>query len=202
MRANQSETAVPGLLCAHLFPCADLCPLRVYGCFIGGECELLTEDDLREKAALHIPNLAVVENAYVVFEHLNITQDGYLTKWIFTAEDLGEGDGRTQYPDLRIIRPYMESFLAAIILQGSNAVLNDYPNVYEYTLQNATQVQNGDFISIMLPPISNTRLLLSFVQNGGPSGIHFRRKKDVAPVSGREGDLPLVTMEICKSTTI
>ena len=161
----------------------------------------MTGDDLREKAVLHIPNFAVVEDAQIIFEHLNITQDGYLTKWIFTAEDLGEGDGRTQYPDLLIIRPNMEHFITVLTLQGSDAVLTDYPNVYERTLQNPMQVISGDFIEIQLPPIPNTRLLLSFVRNGGPSGINIRRKKDVAPVSGREGSLPLVTMEICKSCT-
>ena len=72
--------------------------------------------------------------------------------------------------------------------------------MYELTLENAIQVQTGDIIAIQLPPISNIRLLLSFVGNGGPSGVHVQRKKDVEPVSGREGPLPLVTMEISKSS--
>ena len=178
----------------------------VYGCSVGRECSssgFLTEDVLREKAALHIPNFAVVVNGYILFEHLNITQDGSLIKWGFTAEDQGEGDG---YPDLYIIRLHTEAFATAIFLRGSGAILTDHPNVYEYTLKNATQVHTGDIIAIQLPPISNTRLLLSFVGNGGPSGTYIdvglRRKKDVEPVSGREGPLPLVTMEISKSTTI
>ena len=138
-----------------------------------------------------------MESGYILFEHLNITQDGYLTKWTFTAEDLGEGDG---YPNVSIIRP-QETF----ILTLQDAVLTNYSNVYELTLQNAIQVQTGDFIAIQLPPISNIRLLLSFVGNGGPSSTYIdvglRRKKDVKPVSGREGPLPLVTMEISKSST-
>ena len=142
-----------------------------------------------------------MEDADILFEHLNITQDGYLTKWTFTAEDLGEGDGRTKYPELRITRLSFSYAQSVLTLNGSGAVLTGYPNVYEFTLQtqNATQVQTGDFIAIQLPPISDTQLLLSFVGNGGPSGVHVQRKKDVEPVSGKEGPLPLVTMEIRKS---
>ena len=163
----------------------------------------MTEDDLGGKAALYIPNFAVVEDALIIFEHQNITQDSYLTKWIFTAEDLGEGDGRTQYPNLRIIRRTLSNVVTVKTLPSSGAVLTGYPNVYEYTLQNPMPVISGDFIGIQLPPISSTRLLLSFVRNGGPSGIDvgFRRKRDVEAISDREGSLPLVTMEICKSWT-
>ena len=61
-------------------------------------------DELREKAR-YIPNFAEVENNTILFPHLNTVQDGDLVKWTFTAEDLGEGEGRTDYPDLLILDP-------------------------------------------------------------------------------------------------
>lgn len=170
-------------------------------CYVDGECSpsgFLSKEDLRENATLNIPNFVVVENDYILFEHLNITQNGSLTKWIFTAEDRGEGD---KYPDLLIFRMINNTenrrtvLVTAVTLPGSRAVPTNNVNVYEYTVQNDTQVKAGDQIAIMLPPISNARLLLSFVRNGGPEGINLR-KRAVDPVSGREGDLPLVTLEI------
>ena len=155
----------------------------------------MSKKDLKEKAALHIPNFAVVENDLILFEHLNITHDGYLTKWIFTAENLGEGEERTKYPKLRIIRMENENAVTVSTLEGCDAVLTSYFNVYEHTIEIATKVQAGDSIGIVVPSISDARLLLSFVRNSGPSGINVR-KRDVEPVSGREGNLPLVTLEI------
>ena len=159
----------------------------------------MNEEELKEKAALHIPNFAVGKNGLILFEHLKITQDGYLTKWIFTAEDLGEGDGRTQYPDLHIYRPAIQNDMTSIVftLPGHDVVLTNNSNVYEYAPQTAMQVKTGYFIAITLPSISNARLLLSFVRNSGPSGTDIGLgKRDVEPLSGREGDLPLITLEI------
>ena len=155
----------------------------------------MSEGDLREKAALHIPNFVEVEDNWIFFPHLNITQDGYLVKWIFTAEDLGQGEGRTQYPQLQIVR----SDFTPRSLQGSDPVPTDYSNVYEFTLASPIQVQAGDFIALQLPSITSARLLLSFVRNSGPPGERVLGKRDIQPVEGREGDLPLVTLEISKS---
>ena len=160
--------------------------------------QFLSDGDLREKAALHIPNFVEVEDDFIFFPHLNITQDGYLVKWIFTAEDLGQGEGRTQYPQLRIVR----SDFVPQPLQGSDPVPTDYSNVYEFTLASPMQVQAGYMIALQLPPITSARLLLSFVRNSGPPGESVRVKRDIQPVEGREGDLPLVTLEISKSRNI
>ena len=155
----------------------------------------MSEDDLREKAALYIPNFVEVEDDLILFLHLNITQDGYLVKWIFTAEDLGQGEGRTQYPQLKIVR----SDFVLQPLQGSDPVPTDYSNVYEFTLASPMQVQAGYTITLQLPPITSARLLLSFVRNSGPPGERVLGKRDIQPVEGREGDLPLVTLDISKS---
>ena len=155
----------------------------------------MSEDDLREKAALHIPNFVEVEDDFILFSHLNITQDGYLMKWIFTAEDLGQVEGRTQYPQLILV----SSDLLPQSLQGSDSVPTDYYNVYEFNLASPVEVQAGYFIVLQLPPITSTRLLLSFVRNSGPPGETVMHKRDIQPVEGREGDLPLVTLEISKS---
>ena len=158
----------------------------------------MTEEDLRKKAALSIPNFALLEEGEIQFLHLNITQDGYLKKWTFTAEDLGEGNGgsRTEYPDLRIIRPNLRFHVTAMTLHGSDAIPTEFPNVYDYT-NDTMQFIAGDFIAIKLPPMNKARLSLSFVRNSGPNGIRIQlTKRDVTPVSGREGDLPLVTLEI------
>ena len=155
-------------------------------------------NDLREKA-LYIPNFAEVEgNAIILFQHLNITQDGYLVKWTFTAEDLGEGEGRTKYPGLHINDGNLISKITA--QSGPFATSS---NVYEFLLA-AVQVQAGHFIALELPPISRARLLLSFVRNGGPPGerVSLRRRRDIEPLQGRGGDLPLVTLEISRSTMI
>ena len=83
-------------------------------------------------------------------------------------------------------------------LPGRDALLTNYSNVYEYTPEKTMRVKTGDFIGIILPPIS-ARLLLSFVRNSGPSGDVVEIPGDVEPVSGREGDLPLITLEISKN---
>ena len=100
--------------------------------------QFLSEDDLREKAALYIRNIVEVEDDFIFFSHLNISQDGYLVKWISTAEDLGQGEGRTQYPQLIII--IVRSDLVPQPLLGSDPVPTDYSNIYEFTLASPMDV--------------------------------------------------------------
>ena len=146
--------------------------------------------------ALSIPNFAEVENeedVLLMFNSLIITQNGYLVKWTFIAEDLGQEDGRTQFPGLVIGNDGL--------ISGEDAVSTNYSNVYEYTAPSSIPVQAGNIITVQLPPESSARLLLSFVRNAGPPGIDLiipigRRKRDIDPVSGREGNLPLITLEI------
>ena len=142
--------------------------------------------------ALSIPNFAEVENELLLFDSLIITQDGNLVKWTFTAEDLGQEDGRTQFPSLVIG--------ADRLISGEDAVSTNYSNVYEYTATSSMPVKAGDMIIVQQPAESRARMFLSFVRNAGPPGIDFtiigRRKRDVDPVSGREGNLPLITLEI------
>ena len=151
----------------------------------GGDCsasEFLSEADLREKTALFIPNFVLVDSNGV-FDHLTIIQDGNLTKWTFTAEDLGIG--RTGYPELRIVRDLQ----LVPMLSGSTAVSTLYPNVYEVIADPPLPVKTGDFVYLILPSISTARLLLSFVLTGSPPGVSLDTGEDI------EG-LPLITLEI------
>ena len=141
--------------------------------------------------ALSIPNFAEVENEFLLFNSLIITQNGYLVKWTFTAEDLGQEDGRTQFPGLLIDNDRL--------ISGEEAVSTNYSNVFEYTETTSMPVQAGDTIIVRQPPESSARMLLSSVRNAGPPGVAIpigRRKRDIDPVSGREGNLPLITLDI------
>ena len=84
----------------------------------------------------------------IYYDHLTITRDGYLTKWTFTAVDLGTG--RTGYPLLRI-QNVITQYL--VIINGSTA-LTIYPNVYEVTIDPPLPVEAGDLISLVLPSVS------------------------------------------------
>ena len=125
--------------------------------------------ELREKAR-YIPNFAEVEDEYITFPHLNITQDGYLVKWIFTAEDLGQGEGRTQYPQLMILAPNSIESTAAKVhcLNSFQSVATKYLNVYEYTVDPPLLVETGYFIAIYQPPRETARMLLNFVKRAPP----------------------------------
>ena len=154
----------------------------------------IDRQELMEKA-LFIPNFAEVENeedVVLMFNSLIITQNGYLVKWTFTAEDLGQEDGRTRFPNLLIGDDRL--------IFGEEAVSTNYSNVFEYTATSRMPVKAEDIITVQLPAESSARMLLSFVRNAGPPVspiiIPGRRKRDVDPVSGKEGNLPLITLEI------
>ena len=165
-------------------------------CSVGGECgasPFLSEDDVRERTAQFIPNFIQLENDCLLYPHLNITQDGYLTKWTFAAEDLGQGHER---PVLNIYR-FNDMGIPVLnnTLPGSNTLLTVYPNVFEYTVDPPLSVLAGHFIGLDLPPDTTARLLLSFILNNSPPGeslVNF----DVN--NGNIDGLPLVTLEIGK----
>ena len=112
---------------------------------------------------------------------MNITQDGQLVKWTFTAEDQGPKVGKTQYPVLQIMR----NAEIAFSLRGSQAVLTDYPNVYEYIPDYPLSVEAGDYIAVLQPPEDTARILLSFVQYPVP-GSELNVKKAVVPLVSLE----------------
>ena len=120
----------------------------------------------------------------ILYYHLPIIRDGYLTKWTFTAVDLGIG--RTGYPLLRIQDMVTLDF---VIINGSAAVSTLYPNVYEVTVAPPLPVEAGDFISLVLPSVSTARLLLTFILTGSPPGLSLATEEEI------EG-LPLITLEI------
>ena len=112
---------------------------------------------------------------------MNITQDGQLIKWTFTAEDQGPEVGRTQYPVLWVMR----NAEIAFSLNGSQAVLTDYPNVYEYIPDSPLSVEAGDYIAVLQPPEDTAHLLLSVVQCPVP-GSELNVEKAVVPLVSLE----------------
>ena len=121
----------------------------------------------------------------ILYFHLPIIRDGYLTKWTFTAVDLGIG--RTGYPLLRIQDMVTLDF---VIINGSTAQpLAIYPNVYEVTIAPPLPVEAGDFISLVLPSVTTARLLLTFILTGSQLGENIDTGEEF------EG-LPLITLEI------
>ena len=164
-------------------------------CSVGGECgssPFLSEDNVRERTAQFIPNFIQLENDHILYPQLNIIQDGYLTKWTFAAEDLGQGHER---PDLLVYRVNDITSFPVIIntLPGSNALLTVYPNVFEYTVDPPLSLQARDVIGLDLPPDTTARLLLSFILNDSPPGVSLVNF-DVD--NGNVDGLPLVTLEI------
>ena len=141
-----------------------------------------------------------MENNTILFPQLNIVQDGNLVKWTFTAEDLGEGEGRTDYPDLLILDPDngglyhdgMDSANGVVYhLNSSQAVSTKYPNVYEYTVDPPVPVKAGYFIAIHQPPKETARMLLSFVKLTGLGTIDLENQESTDDLLQ-----PLVNLEI------
>ena len=126
---------------------------------------------------------------------MNISRDGYIVKWTFTAVDQGQGD---EFPNLLVLHDLAENITHW--LDGSQSAPTGYPNVYEYTPDSPLPVEAGDFIAIEQPPEDSARLLLSFVPYAGPEGeaVDDLRevKRHVEPLPGKEGSLPLITLEV------
>ena len=157
--------------------------------FLGGDCssnQLLSETDLREMTVLYIPNIIEREDDSIEFEHLNITGAGILINWTFVARDIGEGE---EYPQL-----YVAILHSIKIIENINCGDTPYPNVYECSVT-PEPVETGDFIGLVLAPLSSAQLLLSFiVLNGAPPGESlFSSRDEIA-----EG-LPLITLGVGKS---
>ena len=147
-----------------------------------GECSrgFLSLDDLIQRARF-IPNFVEVQGELLTFPNLNITQDGYLVKWTFTAVELEQED-RTDYPVLQIWRgsSIVDSF------SSFHSVPTGYPNVYEHVLKRRLAVKAGDYIGIEQPAENSARLLISFVPLTGQLGTSDQENKL----------LPLVTVEV------
>ena len=126
---------------------------------------------------------------------MNISRDGYIVKWTFTAVAKYQGD---EFPNLLVLHPPSEDITHW--LNGSQSAPTGYPNVYEYTPDSPLPVEAGDFIAIEQPPEDSARLLLSFVRYAGPEGgtvdDRTRVKRHVEPLPGKEGNLPLIALEV------
>ena len=102
-------------------------------------------------------------------------------------------NGRHLYPNLQVYRGQSLVFT----LHASGAVSSAYPNVYEYVPDPPLSVEAGDYIAVWQPPKDTACLLLSFVRFAGPQSLVLNRtKRAIQQLLGREGNLPLVTLEI------
>ena len=140
--------------------------------------------------ALYIPNIIERGDDEIEFQHLNITQGGTLVSWTFVARAIGEG---YEYPELGVLSS-TGIFVAQLrYAVNMNCTYTPHPNVYECGVT-PLPVEAGDFISLRFPPLSNARLLLSFILNGAPPGFSFSPGVDEL-VEG----LPLITLGMGKS---
>ena len=135
--------------------------------------------------ALYIPNIIEREDDVIAFKHLNITQDGTIVNWTLVARHVGEGE---KYPKLSIFK---EDKVFQKPIENINCTKTPYPNVYECSVT-PEPVEAGDFIGLVLPPLSSAQLLLSFlITNDSHSGESFLTGRKV------EG-LPLISVGIGK----
>ena len=146
----------------------------------------LSEDELKMKATQYARNISHFSDDRIKFQALNVTQEGYLSKWTFAAQDKGETG--SVYPALIVLRINDRGKSVALLMQSSDPVPTLYPNVYESIITPPLLVRVGDFIALDLPSIQRTRLLLSLVttQESVGAGIF----------TGAVDALPLVFLQI------
>ena len=152
-------------------------------CSTGGDCssQLLSKANLTELTARFI--IVERDDDEIEFKHLSITQNGFLVKWTFVARNIGDGD---DYPTLFIVNTARPTTIPVVNTDCTNDL---YPNVHQCTVE-PQSVEAGDFIGVVLPALSDARLLLSFIIiNGVPPGESLRRSEEV------EG-LPLIAVEV------
>ena len=122
-------------------------------------------NELREKAR-YIPNFGY-PTGNQSFPYLRISQKGFLVKWTFTARRLQPTIPATRFPQLIIIPSYCnreEVNCSYDILNSSRAIVTEYPNVYESTVDPPVPVNVGDTIAIHQPPHESTVMQLVFVR--------------------------------------
>ena len=159
-------------------------------CSTGGDCssQLLSEASLTKLTTRFIPNITERDGDEIEFEHLSITQNGFLVKWTFVARNIGDGD---DYPTLFIVKQNQPINIPVVNMDCTNDL---YPNVHQCSVQ-PQSVEAGDFIGVVLPALRDARLLLSFIIiNGVPPGESLSRSDLV------EG-LPLIAVEVGESYT-
>ena len=160
------------------------------GCSTGGDCssQLLSEANLTELTTRFIPNITERNNDDIEFKHLSITQNGFLVKWKFVARKIRGGN---EYPTLFIAKENPPITIAVVNMDCTNDL---YPNVHQCTVEPQSVIA-GEYIGVILPALSDARLLLSFIIiNGVPPGISSTTSEEV------EG-LPLIAVEVGESYT-
>ena len=170
--------------------------MNMHYLYVDGDCGssgFLSEDVLREKAALYIPSFNDQEDVRIIFSGLTITQTGYLVKWTFAAKYLGaEGE----YPILQMRGERNGNFRPLPNQSMADPILTVYPNVYECIIEPPLLVQAGDIIGLDLPSRESARLLLSILLNYGSVGGMNISSGDL--IDG----LPLITLKIRKSIAL
>ena len=177
------------------------CSLLYNLCVVGLCAPISSISDVVEQATF-IPNFAEVEDNTVLFPNMTLTHDGHLMTWIFTASDLGQDSGRNLYPQLQVYAfdALSGDYSLQFTLSADEAHQTSYANVYEVVVDPPQPVQAGFVVGLVQPPKPSGRLMLSFVTNAGPRPVSIptgtRERRNVEPFPGREGALPLLTLEI------
>ena len=188
MSASRSLSTLQSVHCWK-FDCTSVSNTRVLMCTAGGQCDCsqsLSKEGLLEAVSLTIPNSTERDHDDIEFEHLSITQPGYLVSWSFVGRSTGGGEN---FPGLFIAALWLPTTIPIIPIECSSDT--HYPNVYECRVE-PHLVDAGWFVGVHLPPFSDAKVLLSFIFNESPPGESLAHSVLI------EG-LPLVSLKIRKS---
>ena len=132
---------------------------------------------------------------------MNFKQDGILTDMTFAAVNLGSENGRNRFPILQVYRPDTHGgYIIHYSISLSGATQTQDPHVYQLSVVPPRYIQAGSIVGFVQPPKSEAQFLLSFLRNAGPPAQSSCASENsiVIPFPGREGPLPLVSLEIGK----
>ena len=160
------------------------------------------EAEVMKEQALVLASFVEVYSQERVIPGLSITESGQLTSWTFAASNLGASSGRTQYPQLRILRWNSVSDEFDIIYKTDSTVepmQTGFLNVYEYVEGPPLRVEAGNMFGFYQPPEAESRLSLTVIAGAGPPNEISITAGSVKRQTGsleQGNDLPLVFIVI------
>ena len=152
--------------------------------------------------ALGLTNFVEVYSQERVIPGLRITESGQLTSWTFAASGIGISSGRTQYPELRLLRrgPAVDGYITVHKTNSTvEPVRTGFLNVYEYVEDPPLRVEAGDMFGFYQPPEAESQLSLAVIAGAGPPNEITITTRSVKRETGsleQGNDLPLVFIVI------
>ena len=160
------------------------------------------EAEVMKEQALVLASFVEVYSQERVIPGLSITESGQLTSWTFAANNLGASSGRTQYPELRILRWNSATDEFDIIYKTDSTVepmQTGFLNVYEYVEDSPLKVESGDVFGFYQPPEAESQLSFAVLAGAGPPNEIRITTGSVKRQTGsleQGNDLPLVFIVI------